>query len=142
MMDAAVKLERAKRKTAREARMWAILDDPMVRRLLLLSAIVGYSSYVSGKQDAGRTETALAVALPSVGIPLLAADAGIHDWKALLALGVVSGGSAAMASDKAVDAVTLEGVGGAPLVSLLGPLAGLRWASGQLGTMLDRFRKE
>lgn len=138
-VNPAVQLEREKRKTAREDRLWSLVNDPMVKRLALLSAIVAYSSYVAGKKDsAGATETALAIALPSAGIPMLAADAGVKDGKVLLGLGLVSGGIAAMASDKAVDAVTLEGPADYPLVSLLGPLAGLRWASGKLGELRER----
>lgn len=128
-VSAAMKLEREKRKTEREARLWALVSDPTVKRLLLLAGIVGYTSYVTGKGNAGRTETALAVALPTVGVPLLAAEAGITDWKALLALATVCGGVATVASDKAVDAVTIEGPGEYPIVSLLGPIAGLRWAA-------------
>lgn len=131
MTSEAVKLEREKRKTAREERLWSLVNDPNVKRLLALSLIVGYSSYVTGKRDAGRTETALAVALPTMGIPMLAADAGIRDAAALIAIGAISGTVATIASDKAVDAVTLEGPGGYPVLSLLGPIAGLRWAAKQ-----------
>lgn len=138
MVSEAIKLEREKRKTAREARLWEFVGNPVVLRLAALSAIVAYSSYVTGRKDAGRTETALAVALPSVGIPLLAADAGITDWKALLALSVVAGGAAVVSSDKAVDAVTLEGPGDYPIVSLLGPIAGFRWIHSRLSSYLEK----
>ena len=138
MVSEAVKLEREKRKTAREERAWALLLDPTIKRLLLFSVIVGYSSYVTGKPDAGRTETALAVGLPTVGIPMLAAESGITDWKALLALSIACGGIATMTSDKAVDAVTLEGPGGYPIASLLGPLAGFRWIHGKLNEVLRK----
>lgn len=131
-MDKAIRLEREKRKTAREQRVFNLLMDPAVKRLLLLAGIVAYTSYVTGKQDAGRTESALAVALPTAGIPMLAADAGITDWRVLMALGAISGSVAAIASDKAVDAVTIEGPGGYPLLSLLGPIAGLRFAAGKI----------
>lgn len=133
-----MKLEREKRKTAREARAWELLTDPTVKRLALLSAIIAYSSYVTSKPDAGRTETALAVALPAMGIPMLAAEAGITQWEALLAIGVAAGGAATMASDKAVDAVTLEAPGGYPIVSLLGPFAGLRFAKKQFDSWQNR----
>jgi hypothetical protein len=139
----ALALERAKRKTQREERLFALLMDPTIKRLLLASAIVGYSSYVTGKGDsAGRTETALAVALPTIGLPMLAAEAGITDWKALLALSVAAGGAATLASDKAVDAVTLEAPGGMPVVSLLGPFAGLRWSLGKLSDILEKGEKQ
>jgi hypothetical protein len=133
MVSDAVKLEREKRKTAREERMWSLVTDPTIKRLALLAGIVGYSAYVSGKgEEAGSTETALAIAMPTVGIPLLAAEAGITDWKVLLALAAACGGIATIASDKAVDAVTIEGPGGYPLVSLLGPVAGLRFVSKEI----------
>jgi hypothetical protein len=133
MVSDAVKLERAKRKTAREERMWRLVSDPTIKRLALLAGIVGYSAYVSGKgEEAGSTETALAIAMPTVGIPLLAAEAGITDWKVLLALAAACGGIATISSDKAVDAVTIEGPGGYPLVSLLGPVAGLRFVSKEI----------
>jgi hypothetical protein len=138
MISDAVKLEREKRKTAREARAWALLLDPTIKRLLLFSAIVGYSSYVTGKSDAGRTETALAVGLPTVGIPMLAAEAGITDWRALLALSIASGGIATVASDKATDAVTLEGPGGYPVASLLGPIPAFKWIHGKLSEVLQK----
>jgi len=133
----AVKLEREKRKTAREERAWALLLDPTIKRLLIFSAIVGYSSYVTGKRDAGRTETALAVALPTVGIPMLAAEAGITEWKALLALSLVSGGIAATASDKVVDAVTLEAVGGPPTWRVWSEPA-FRWIHDKLSEVLRK----
>jgi hypothetical protein len=133
MVSDAVKLEREKRRTAREERMWSLATDPTIKRLALLAGIVGYSAYVSGKgEEAGSTETALAIAMPTVGIPLLAAEAGITDWKVLLALAAACGGIATIASDKAVDAVTIEGPGGYPLVSLLGPVAGLRFVSKEI----------
>lgn len=140
MASDAVKLERERRRTAREDRVWSTLADPMLRRLLLLSGIVAYTAYVTGKEKPGRTETALAITLPTVGIPMLAADAGITDWKALLALGVASGSIATLASDAAVDAVTIEGPGGYPLVSLLGPIAGIRFAAGNMQKQLDAWK--
>jgi len=139
MRSEAVLLEREKRKSAREARLWELTKDPILLRLAAFTAIVAYSSYVTGKEDAGRTETALAVALPTVGVPMLAADAGITDWKALLALSIAAGGAAVISSDKAVDAVTLEAPGGGPpVVSLLGPIAGFRWLHGRLSQILDK----
>lgn len=132
MRSPAVQLEREKRKTAREERLWSLLTDPTIKRLLLLSGIVGYSAYVSGKEQPASTETALALALPTVGIPMLAAESGITDWKVLLALAAACGGIAVMANDAAVDAVTVEGPGGYPIVSLLGPVAGLRFMAREI----------
>ena len=135
MISPAVRLEREKRAAKREERLWGLVTDPTVKRLLLLSAIIGYSAHVSALENPGRVETALSVALPTVGIPMLAADAGITDWKVLLALGAACGGIATIASEGATDAVTLEGPGGVPLISLLGPIAHLRFAAEQIGRL-------
>lgn len=137
MRSAAVALEREKRRTSREDRLWQAVTDPTVKRLLVLSAIVAYSTYVNTKDKPGSVESALAVALPTVGIPLLAAEAGVTDWKVLLALAAACGGIATIASDKAMDAVTIEGPGGFPLVSLLGPIANLRFANEMLGRITE-----
>lgn len=133
----AIKLEREKRKTAREARLWELVNDPMLKRLALLCLIVAYSTYVTrSKERQGPVASALALTLPTVGIPMLAAECGIHDWKALLAIGGASGlltTAQAEAGLNAVgrsmlDAVTLDIPGtDYPLVSLAGPIPALKW---------------
>lgn len=138
MSSAAVQLEREKRKTAREERLWSLVTDPTVKRMLLLSAIVAYSAYVSGKENPNRAEIALGLALPTAGIPMLAAEAGITDWKALLAISAACGGLAAISSDAVTEAVTLEGPGGMPILSLFGPLAELKWVWGKAEELLRR----
>ena len=95
MVSEAVKLEREKRRSAREARaaerenrlMDAVLT-PTVMRLALMSGIIAYSTYCTrSKENVGPVQSALAFALPGIGIPMLAADAGIKDkW----ALGAIS----------------------------------------------------
>lgn len=135
-MTDAVRLEREKRRAAREEKAWALLTDPTVKRMLMLAGIVGFTAYVTGKEHPGRTETALAIALPTVGIPMIAAEAGITDWKALLALSVASGSVATLASDAAMDAVSIEAPGGYPVLSLLGPIAGLRFVAGKMQAVL------
>jgi hypothetical protein len=87
MASTAVKLEREKRRTAREERLWQLLEDPNIRRLLLLSGIIAYSTYCArSEQNVGPVQSALAFALPGIGIPLIAADAGIKDKWALAAI--------------------------------------------------------
>lgn len=94
LMGEAVRLEREKRKAAKEARAWErekLLMDrfltPNVVRLLLLSGIVAYSTYCArSDENVGPVQSALAFALPSIGIPMLAADAGITDKYALAAI--------------------------------------------------------
>jgi hypothetical protein len=80
----AVRLEREKRNTAREDRLWQLVNDPNVKRLLLLSGIIAYSTYCArSKENVGPVQSALAFALPGIGLPLIAADAGVRDGWAL-----------------------------------------------------------
>lgn len=82
-----VKLEREKRKTAREEKVWALINDPNIKRLLLMSGIIAYSTYCArSKENVGPVQSALAFALPGIGLPLIAADAGIKDKWALAAI--------------------------------------------------------
>jgi len=90
----AVKLKRLELKASREARnyerekllMEKILT-PNVARLGLLAAIIAYSTYCArSKENVGPVQSALAFALPGIGIPLIAADAGIKDKFALAAI--------------------------------------------------------
>lgn len=126
----AVKLERERRKTAREERVWKLLTDPTVKRLLLLSGIVAYTSYINSNPGRyGVTADALAVALPTAGVPMLAAEAGITDWKVLGALALACGGLAAVTNRDIVEGTTLEMPGtGQPLASLFGPIPALQWS--------------
>lgn len=83
----AIRLEREKRKTARDAKLWEMVSDPTVKRLLLLSGIIAYSTYCArSEHNVGPVQSALAFALPGIGIPLIAADAGIKDKWALAAI--------------------------------------------------------
>lgn len=94
MASEAVQVERIKRKAAREARAWERekllyerLLTPNVVRLGLMAAIVAYStSCARSDENVGPVQSALAFALPGIGIPLLAADAGIKDKYALAAM--------------------------------------------------------
>lgn len=87
MISEAVKLEREKRKTAREEKVWALINDPNIKRLLLMSGIIAYSTYCARtKENVGPVQSALAFALPGIGLPLIAADAGIKDKWALAAI--------------------------------------------------------
>lgn len=86
-----VKVEREKRKAAREAREWERekllyerLLTPNMVRLALISGIIAYSTHCArSKENVGPVQSALAFALPGIGIPLIAADAGIRDKYAL-----------------------------------------------------------
>lgn len=90
----AVKLEREKRRAAREARAFErekrLMDallTPTVIRLGLISGIIAYSTYCArSNNNVGPVQSALAFALPGIGIPLIAADAGIKDKWALAAI--------------------------------------------------------
>lgn len=86
-----VRVEREKRKAAREARAWErekILYErvltPNMTRLIMVAGIIAYSTYCArSKENVGPVQSALAFALPGIGIPMIAADAGIRDKYAL-----------------------------------------------------------
>jgi hypothetical protein len=92
--DPAVRLEREQRKTAREIRNYErekrlldVLLTPNMIRLALLAGIISYSTYCARSgENVGPVQSALAFALPGIGIPLIAADAGIKDKYALAAI--------------------------------------------------------
>ncbi|GAJ01617.1 unnamed protein product [marine sediment metagenome] len=94
MISAAVKLEREKRKRARDERNWEReklfyerVLTPNVTRLLMVMGIIAYSTYCARSDPGvGPVQGALALAGPGIGIPVIAADAGITDWKALGAI--------------------------------------------------------
>lgn len=93
-----LKVARIQRKREREARAWEreklIYDrllTPNVCRLALVSGIIAYSTWACrSDHNVGPVQTALAFALPGVGIPLIAADAGIKDKYALAAISAAS----------------------------------------------------
>jgi len=92
--SAAVKLEREKRKRERDQRNWErekLLYErvltPNVTRLLLIMGIIAYSTYCArSERNVGPVQTAMAFAGPGIGIPIIAADAGISDKYALAAI--------------------------------------------------------
>ena len=137
MKSEAVRLEREKRKTAREARVWELVNDPMLKRLALLAVIVAYSTYVTrSKERQGPIASALAMTLPTVGIPMLAAECGIHDWRALLAIGGAAGTLTGLSAEAGLqdvgksltDSVTWDLPGtDYPALSLAGPIPALQW---------------
>lgn len=102
----AVKVERMKAKALKAERAWQreqMLYErvltPNVTRLLLLSAIIAYSTYVTrSESNAGPVQAALAFALPGIGVPLICADAGIKDKYALAALSAASVGYAGLSA--------------------------------------------
>lgn len=143
MLSDAVKLERERRNTAREERLWSLLNDPNVKRLVLLSLIVAYSTYVTrSRSRQSPVQSALAMTLPTVGIPMLAADAGVTDWRVLAAIAAASGGVTLMSTEAGLESVgksLLDSVSvnlpgtDFPVLSLAGPLAELQWFKERLG---------
>lgn len=93
-MNDAVRLEKIKAKAARAERSWQreqLLYErvltPNVVRLSMMAGIIAYSTYCArSSYNVGPVQSALAFALPGIGIPLLAADAGITDKFALAAI--------------------------------------------------------
>jgi len=98
MVSEAVRLEREKRKTLRLARRQAqedkvldILTSPNMVRLATMAGIIAYSTWAArSKENVGPVQSALAFALPGIGIPMIAADAGIKDKWALAAISATS----------------------------------------------------
>lgn len=82
---------RQERKAARAARSREIQDrlldvalSPNMIRLAMIAGIIAYSTHVTrSSHKESPIESALAFALPGIGIPLIAADAGIRDKYAL-----------------------------------------------------------
>jgi hypothetical protein len=93
-MTDAVKLEKLKAKALKADRAWQReqmlyekLLTPSVVRLGLMAGIIAYSTYCArSKENVGPIASALAFALPGIGIPLLAAEAGVKDKFALAAM--------------------------------------------------------
>lgn len=93
-MTDSVRLVREQRRKAREERAWQreqLLYDrlltPAVIRTAMVAGIIAYSTHVArSSKNAGPVQSALAFALPGIGLPLIAADAGITDKWALAAI--------------------------------------------------------
>lgn len=90
-----INIEREKRKTLRaeqrakrEDQLFDVLLSPNMVRLAMVAGIIAYSTWATrSSENVGPVQSALAFALPGIGIPLIAADAGIKDkW----ALGAIS----------------------------------------------------
>jgi len=94
MVSEAVRLEREKRKTLKlerrqrqEDKLMDIMLSPNMVRLGMVAGIIAYSTWAArSKENVGPVQSALAFALPGIGIPLIAADAGIKDKWALAAI--------------------------------------------------------
>lgn len=81
------KREAAQRAFEREKMLLDRVLTPATVRLLLVAAIIAYATYCArSKQNVGPVQSALAFALPGIGIPLIAAEAGITDKYALAAI--------------------------------------------------------
>lgn len=126
----AVRLEREKRKSARELRAWErerILWDrlltPNVIRIALMCGIIAYSTHVTRSENKeSPLASALAFALPGIGLPLLAADAGIRDKYALAAIAAAGLGYTGLSAAQGLSIKDhLESLIGT--VPLIGPTA-------------------
>lgn len=114
--SALVKVEREKRKSDRESFTRELLKDtiltPNMVRLAMVAAIIAYATAEArSSENVGPVRSALALALPGIGIPLIAADAGIKDkW----ALGAISAASVGYVTGQMVTG-WLEVMGGGQL---------------------------
>ena len=134
MLDA-VKLEREKRRTLKlerkhlqEDRIYSVLLSPNMIRLGMICGIIAYSTWeMRSPHNVGPVRSAVAMALPMIGIPIIAADAGIRDkW----ALAAIAGVGAAYVTGQTIAgwagaAGSAPSTGGLDLaLDLAGPLAG------------------
>lgn len=86
-LRAQMRKDRADRKWIREQRLYDTVLSPNMIRLAMVAGIIAYSTYEArSSTNVGPVRSALAFALPGIGIPLIAADAGIKDWRALAAI--------------------------------------------------------
>lgn len=126
--------ERRERRALKAARDREIQDkllnvvlSPNMIRLAMVAGIIAYSTHVTrSSHKESPINSALALALPTIGIPLIAADAGITDK---YALGAIAAAGAAYSTGQA--AVGLGEAYGLPKIE---------WWSGLLGppgTALD-----
>lgn len=92
VVTAAIKLEREKRRTLAHAHNIELRDklidkllNPTTLRLLALASILGISTFLANKERPTVTERGLTAVIPTVGLPLLAAESGITNPIALAA---------------------------------------------------------
>lgn len=86
---------RVQRRQAMEDRLLDVLTSPNMVRLAAVSAILAYSTYCArSPHNVGPVQSTLALGLPAIGIPLIAADAGITDKYALAAIAAAASGYA------------------------------------------------
>ena len=90
MKSAAVLLEREKRATERERRIWAMIENPVIVRTALLAALLYGSRAIRDRETASPGMKAASVGLATIGVPMLAADAGITDKYALAIISAMS----------------------------------------------------
>jgi hypothetical protein len=96
MVSEEVKLEKLRQKAVREKRKEELEKmllerflTPSTVRLIQLAGIVAVTAALKQMPNKGATLNALQVAIPGIGLPLIAADAGITSWEALVAIGLV-----------------------------------------------------
>lgn len=86
-----VKLEREKRKTAREEKLWQILTAPSTLRLLQLATLLYGTRAVRDIADDNMGVRDVSAALAALGSVAILADAGVHDKYALAAIALTGG---------------------------------------------------
>lgn len=93
MITASDRRERSKRRMELQDRLIETVLSPNMVRLAMVAAIVAYATTEArSDSNVGPVRSALAFALPGIGIPLIAADAGITDYRALGAISAASVG--------------------------------------------------
>ena len=120
MASEAVLVLKQERRKSREDRAWErekILYEkvltPDLVRILLVAAIISYSTWATrSKTNVGPVGSALALAGPGIGIPLIAAGAGIKDKYALAAISAAGLGYAGLSMFKGWEDMGILNLGG------------------------------
>ena len=107
MISEAIKLEREKRKTKREDALLHLLENPVVVRAILAFVVMCGARMIADSPKAPAWMKVGGVGLAGIGIPLIAADAGVTDKYALAVFGLA-------AATAAVLPTSVEGLLGGP----------------------------
>ena len=132
MPSEAVKLEREKRKTAREARLMQLMAlNPGIMRLAELAILLYGTRMMRDHAGDNLGMRDISVALASIGAPLIAADAGIRDKYALAAIA----GFAGLAVGEGKSGIVAWGSGAADTDALIRIDPSLPWNQGVIGQL-------
>jgi len=127
MVSEAIKLEREKRKTDREARLWALLSDPLTLAVLTTAAGVWGAEHMKWSEDQSR-DSKIRVAIEAAVLYAALTRVGAKGWPAAVAAlggGVALGaGSSTPYSPLQAGEATVIGAGLGSVVPGVGTIVG------------------